>query len=158
MIDPWPSSPTYNSPEMAKVLDDADDMAALSSIYPAAGYAATTGTLKGRVVAKDGTSQLTGVNVIARRADEPLAGALSRISGDATQGLLGADGNFVMTGLVPGASYVLYIDQLRAGGFQHAEGPAAWSGGVLECRRKRRRVRGQRLRVHADQRRGRRDP
>ena len=117
MIDPWPDSPTYNSPEMAKVLDDADDMAALSSIYPAPGYAATTGTLKGRVVAKDGTSQLTGINVIARRTDKPLDGALSRISGDATQGMLGADGSFVMTGLVPGASYVVYVDQLRAGAF-----------------------------------------
>ena len=117
MIDPFPDSPTYNSPEMANVLDDADDMAALASIYPADGYAANTGTLRGKVVAKDGTSPITGVNVIARRVDQPLDGAISRISGDATQGLLGPDGSFVMTGLVPGASYVLYIDQLRAGAF-----------------------------------------
>ncbi len=117
MIDPYPDSPTYNSPEMAKVQDDADDMAALSAIYPAPGYAATTGTLKGMLVAKDGTSQITGINVIARRVDSPLDGALSRISGDSTQGLLGADGTFTMTGLVPGASYVVYIDELRAGAF-----------------------------------------
>jgi hypothetical protein len=116
-IDPWPDSPTYNSPEMAKV-DDADDRNALSSIYPAAGYAANTGTLKGNIVAKDGRSPLTGINVIARRVDQgnPFD-AISRISGDATQGLLGADGSFVMTGLVPGASYLVYIDQLRAGAF-----------------------------------------
>jgi uncharacterized membrane protein len=117
MIDPYPESPTYNSPEMAKVQDDADDMAALSAIYPAPGYAATSGTLKGLIVAKDGTSQITGINVIARRVDTPLAGALSRISGDSTQGVLGADGTFTMTGLVPGASYVVYIDELRAGAF-----------------------------------------
>ncbi|HQR48062.1 MAG TPA: hypothetical protein PL152_01930 [Steroidobacteraceae bacterium] len=117
MIDPFPQSPTYNSPEMAKVLDDADDMAALSSIYPATGYAATTGTIHGRIVAKDGKSQLTGINVIARRADKPLTGAISRISGDSTQGLLGADGSFTMTGLVPGVNYLLYIDQLRAGAY-----------------------------------------
>ncbi|MFO1394959.1 MAG: hypothetical protein U1F09_14465 [Steroidobacteraceae bacterium] len=117
IIDPFPDSPTYNSPEMAKVLDDADDMAALASIYPAPGYAATTGTIHGRIVAKDGTSQLTGVNVIARRVDQPLQGAMSRISGDSTQGLLGADGTFTMTGLEPGVGYVLYIDQLRAGAF-----------------------------------------
>jgi hypothetical protein len=122
MIDPYPDSPTYDSPEMAKVQDDADDVAALSSIYPVPGYAATTGTLKGRVVAKDGTSDVTGINVIARRVDHPLDGALSRISGDATQGLLGADGNFVMTGLVPGASYVVYIDQLKAGAFSTPKG------------------------------------
>lgn len=117
VIDPWPSSPTYNSPEMAKVLDDADDMAALSSIYPAPGYSATTGTIRGRIVAKDGASQVTGVNVIARRVNSPLDGALSRISGDGTQGLLGADGTFTMTGLSPGVGYVIYIDQLRAGAF-----------------------------------------
>jgi uncharacterized membrane protein len=116
-IDPLPQSPTYNSPQMAIVLDDADDMAALSSIYPVAGYAATTGTIRGRIVAKDGSSQITGINVIARRVDTPLDGAISRISGDSTQGLLGTDGTFTMTGLVPGASYVVYIDELRAGAF-----------------------------------------
>ncbi len=118
MIDPRPWVPSYNSPQMAIVLDDADDMAALSSIYPAANYAATTGTLKGRIVAKDGTSQLTGINVIARRIDQgnPLD-AMSRISGDLTQGYQGPDGSFTMTGLVPGASYVVYIDELGLGAF-----------------------------------------
>jgi len=117
MINPFPWSSGYNSPQMA-IVDDADDMEALSSIYPAPGYAAKTGTLKGRVVAKDGTSQLTGINVIARRIDQgnPLD-AMSRISGDLTQGYQGPDGNFTMTGLVPGASYVVYIDELGNGGF-----------------------------------------
>lgn len=117
MIDPFPWSRTYNSPEMATV-NVADDMAALSSIYPAANYARTTGTLKGRIVAQDGASELTGINVIARRIDQgnPMD-AMSRISGDLTQGLLGPDGNFTMTGLVPGASYVVYIDQIADGGF-----------------------------------------
>ena len=59
MINPYPESRAYNSPEMAKV-DNADDIAALSSIYPAANYATTTGTLRGVLVAKDGTTQLTG--------------------------------------------------------------------------------------------------
>jgi hypothetical protein len=117
MINPFPWRPGYNSPQMA-IVDDADDMAALSSIYPAATYAATSGTLKGRVVAKDGTSELTGINVIARRVDQgnPFD-AMSRISGDLTQGELGPDGKFTMTGLVPGASYLVYIDQLADGGF-----------------------------------------
>jgi hypothetical protein len=117
MINPFPWSASYNSPQMA-IVDVADDKAALSSLYPAANYAATTGTLKGRIVAKDGTSELTGINVIARRVDQgnPLD-AMSRISGDLTQGLLGPDGRFTMTGLVPGASYVVYIDHLGDGGF-----------------------------------------
>ena len=103
--------------EMAKVHDDADDMAALSSIYPAPGYTATTGTLKGGWWRR--TARARSLASTSSRAAwiTPLAGAISRISGDSTQGLLGADGNFVMTGLVPGASYVVYIDQLRAGAF-----------------------------------------
>jgi hypothetical protein len=118
MIDPYESSRTYNSPEMATV-NVADDIAALSSLYPAANYAETTGTLKGRVVAKDGKTPVTGVNVIARPVSggDLFAGAISRISGDLTQGILGPDGNFVMTGLVPGVSYVVYIDQIADGGF-----------------------------------------
>lgn len=119
LINPYEDSPRYNSPEFATV-DIADDMTALSSLYPASGYTAATGTLRGKVVAKDGTSQLTGINVIARRVDaagNPFAGAVSRISGDLTQGRMGADGNFVMTGLVPGASYVLHIDELATGAF-----------------------------------------
>ena len=117
VIDPFPWSSTYNSPEMATI-NVADDMAALSSLYPAANYAKTTGTLKGRIVAKDGASELTGINVIARRVDQGnRMDAMSRISGDLTQGLLGPDGSFTMTGLVPGASYVVYIDQLADGGF-----------------------------------------
>jgi len=117
LINPYADSSRYNSPQMATV-DIADDRAALASIYPAAGYAAGTGTLKGRVVAKDGTSPLTGINVIARRVDQGKPfDAISRISGDLTQGRLGADGSFVMTGLVPGASYVVHMDEIGPGGF-----------------------------------------
>ena len=47
MINPYPWTASYNSPQMAIVLDDADDMAALSSIYPAANYAATHGNPQG---------------------------------------------------------------------------------------------------------------
>ena len=114
-IDPFPGSLGYNSPQMATV-NVADDIAALSSLYPAPGYRARTGTIKGRVVAKDGTSELTGINVIARRTDDPFD-AMSRISGDLTQGWLGPDGRFEMTGLTPGASYLVYIDELGGGGF-----------------------------------------
>jgi uncharacterized membrane protein len=114
-IDPYPFSPTYNSPGMATV-NVADDRAALSSLYPAPGYRSKTGAIVGRVVAKDGVSELTGVNVIARNVDDPFD-AISRISGDMTQGTAGPDGTFEITGLKPGARYVVYIDQLGAGGF-----------------------------------------
>ena len=116
LINPYESSYGYNSPQMATV-NVADDKAALSALYPEPSYAATTGTIRGRVVAADGESALTGLNVIARRVDAPLDGAISRISGDLTQGKLGPDGTFVMTGLVPGASYVLHLDELMLGAF-----------------------------------------
>ncbi len=114
-IDPNPTSPTYNSPQMATV-NVADDRAALSAIYPAPGFRQSTGTLIGRIVAKDGASELTGINVIARRVGDPFD-AISRISGDSTQGILGPDGSFEMSGLTPGVQYLVYIDQLGAGGF-----------------------------------------
>ena len=70
----------------------------------------------GRVLAQDGASALTGINVIARNAAQPFD-AISRISGDRTQGLVGRGRHFEIAGLTPGAQYVLYIDQLGAGGF-----------------------------------------
>ena len=85
-----------------------------------------------------GRAQLTGINVIARRIDQgnPLD-AMSRISGDLTQGYQGPDGSFTMTGLVPGASYVVYIDQLGSRWLQHPQGAPARTGGVLEFQRYR---------------------
>jgi len=114
-IDPYPTSPTYNSPGMATV-NVADDRSALSSLYPAPGFSQATGRIAGTIVAHDGTSPLTGINVIARNVARPFD-AVSRISGDRTQGLIGADGSFEIAGLTPGTQYVLYIDQLGPGGF-----------------------------------------
>ena len=57
-----------------------------------------------------------GVNVIARRVANPFD-AVSRISGDRTQGLVGADGRFEIKGLTPGVQYVVHIDELGAGGY-----------------------------------------
>jgi uncharacterized membrane protein len=114
-IDPYPWSPTYNSPGMATV-NIADDKAALSELYPARGYRQNSGTLAGRVLAQDGETPLSGINVIARNVANPFD-AVSRISGDRTQGLAGPDGSFEFNGLTPGAKYVVYIDQLGAGGF-----------------------------------------
>jgi uncharacterized membrane protein len=114
-IDPYPWSPMYDSAAMATV-NVADDKAALSALYPAPGYRQKTGTIEGRVFAKDGVSQLSGINVIARNVANPFD-ATSRITGDRTQGMTGADGTFEITGLTPGARYVVYIDQIGPGGF-----------------------------------------
>jgi len=94
-----------------------DDTATLSDIYPAAGYPGNFGTIEGTVFATDGVSPITGVNVIARNVANPYADAQSALSGDFTQGALGADGSFRLTGLTPGADYVLYVDEIVQGGF-----------------------------------------
>lgn len=94
-----------------------DSMAAISDLYPGRGWPQKFGTIEGKVYDLDGRRELTGVNVIARNLADPYAGANSAVSGQMTQGLLGADGSFALHGLKPGARYVLYVDAIVAGGF-----------------------------------------
>jgi len=98
-------------------VDHLDDIAALSNVYPGAGWPASYGTITGIVYGPDGTTELTGINVIARNVSNPFKGAVSELSGDYTQGALGPDGLFTLNGLVPGDNYVVYIDEIVAGGF-----------------------------------------
>jgi hypothetical protein len=95
-----------------------DDIAMISTLYPDASFAAT-GTITGRILAANG-SRLTGVNVIARNAANPFADAVSAISSDFSLDFSQSDpftGVYTLRGLTPGASYVVYVDQLLAGGF-----------------------------------------
>jgi FlgD Ig-like domain len=99
----------------AATVDQIDDVAALSDIYPAAGWPASTGTITGTIFMPDGSTQVSGVNVIARNLADPLGDCNSAISGDHTQGVLGADGRFTLHGLTPGAQYAVYVDKLVDG-------------------------------------------
>ncbi len=97
-----------------------DDIAILSTLYPAAAFFSTTGTITGTIYDTDGTTGLTGVQVIARNVNDLVADAVSAISGDFTQGAgpLGInDGSFTINGLTPGQSYLLYISDAAEGGF-----------------------------------------
>lgn len=58
-----------------------DDVAALSAIYPAAGFGSTTGRIQGRVLFSDGLTPAQGYNVIARRVGDPGSTAVSCVSG-----------------------------------------------------------------------------
>jgi len=98
-------------------IEHPDDVASISNVYPAAGWPATLGSITGRVFLSDSITEVTGVNVIARNLDDPFADAISALSGDFTQGTLGADGRYTFNGLAPGASYAIYIDGIVAGGF-----------------------------------------
>ena len=98
-------------------VDRLDDIASLSNVYPAAGWPANFGTITGTVFRSDGTTEITGVNVIARNLASPWTDAISAFSGDFTQGNLGPDGLYTFNGLAPGADYVVYVDSHVAGGF-----------------------------------------
>ena len=95
-----------------QVTPHADDIGILSFLYPETDFFATSATISGQVLAPNGSTPLTGVNVIARNVANPFVDAVSAISGDR-----GDTGAFTINGLTPGAEYTVHIDQILAGGF-----------------------------------------
>ena len=76
------------------------------------------GSITGKILDLDGTTELTGVNVIARNVADPFVDAVSAISGQMTQRRTpGPDGTYTLHGLKPGAKYVVYADAVMVGGF-----------------------------------------
>lgn len=76
----------------------ADDLSGISNLYPNAQTASSYGTITGTVFFRDGLSQAQGVNVIARRLDDPnttqdesLRIAVSAVSGERFTGNPGQD-------------------------------------------------------------------
>ena len=101
----------------ASTVDMNEDAAALSNLYPAAGWPAAYPSIQGTVYAPDGKTQYTGANVIARNLANPFGDAISGLSGNPTQGLAGPDGRYTFNGLTPGAQYAVYLDGIVAGAF-----------------------------------------
>ena len=93
----------------------ADDIAIMSFLYPEPGFFANSGTITGTILAPDGTTGLTGVNVIARNVADPFVDAVSAISGDRPG--VGGPGTYTLNGLTPGAAYTIHTDQILQGGF-----------------------------------------
>ena len=140
----------------------ADDIAIFSSLYPEPTFAATTGTITGSILGPNGTTPLTGVNVIARNILNPYDDAVSAISSDFTDNFAPGSpfvGVYTLRGLTPGASYAVYVDQINTFGgqiaLQHAAAQPARTGGVLQ-RAARIQQRGHRpaQRLHTRPRRG----
>src|SRR5215213_10478011 len=61
---------TGNGVELSTV-EQSDDKASISNLYPAPGYPESNGSIKGRILQTDGETGITGVNVIARNIDNP---------------------------------------------------------------------------------------
>ena len=101
-------------------IDRRDDMAAVSDVYPAAGWPSAGATIEGAVQVPGrahASVGVMGINVIARNVASPFADAISAISGQWSQGLAGPDGSYALHGLTPGATYEVYVDGLVAGAF-----------------------------------------
>jgi hypothetical protein len=58
-----------------------DDIAAISSLYPASTFYANTGRIQGQVLFADGLTPAQGYNVIARQVGNPRSIAVSSVSG-----------------------------------------------------------------------------
>ncbi|HET6565543.1 MAG TPA: hypothetical protein VFG52_09045 [Xanthomonadales bacterium] len=131
----WPS-PTGD--EQASV-NTAEDIAAISSVYPAASFASTKGTLTGSVTYPFSSDGVIGVNIVARNIDNPFEDAISVMSGDWNDGVATAAqgvGEFVLQGLTPGARYVVHVENILAGGFPTPQvalpGPTEYFNGNRE--------------------------
>jgi hypothetical protein len=97
-----------------------DDIVTVSTLYPEPTFFASTAAISGTIFAANGTSRLSGVNVIARNIGDPFDDAVSAISGDRTDDTSQSDpltGTYRFNGLTPGAHYAVFVDQIWAGGF-----------------------------------------
>jgi hypothetical protein len=117
-----------------------DDTTAISRLYPEATYAATTASLGGSIFAPNGTTRISGVNVIARNIANPFLDAVSALSGDFTDSTdpvtSAVVGTYRFTGLTPGAQYAVYVDEILDGGFSTPPrilpGPEEFASGATE--------------------------
>ncbi|HTE50656.1 MAG TPA: hypothetical protein VK698_07295 [Kofleriaceae bacterium] len=118
-----------------------DDVTMMSRLYPEDDHFATTAAITGRVLGPNGTTRISGVNVIARNVADPFLDAVSAISGDFTlevdPALSDVVGTYQFTGLTPGAQYAVFVDEILQGGFstpprQPLPGPEEFHSGAAE--------------------------
>jgi hypothetical protein len=98
----------------------ADDIAAISRLYPTPDFPVSSGTITGAILSA-GSEPLDGVNVIARNVADPFGDAVSGLAGELTLDK-GDDftGLYTLPGLTAGATYAVYADEIVTGEFRPA--------------------------------------
>ncbi|MEI6860003.1 MAG: hypothetical protein V5788_09520 [Shewanella sp.] len=105
------------------IISITDDKVSISNLYPTEEYKTQFGSISGTLYLKDGITEYSGINIIARNIDNPMFDAISVQTGNQTQGKIGPDGKFTINGLTPGASYVIYTDVITSGGYPTRQTP-----------------------------------
>ena len=105
-----------------------DDKVAISNLYPTEAYASDYGSIAGTLYLKDGKTEYSGINVVARNVNDWYGDAVSAMTGDQTQGRVGPDGRFTINGLTPGEEYVVYITDIWQGGYPTTPMPIVSQG------------------------------
>ncbi|MBI2083748.1 MAG: hypothetical protein HYT76_09335 [Deltaproteobacteria bacterium] len=95
-----------------------DDIVSLALLYPSSALGTSFCTLQGKVFQADGITELQGVNVVAKRGDNPLLEATSFVSGQlyvgSSENCEAKEGDFTIKGLSPGVSYQLEIEKISS--------------------------------------------
>ena len=132
--------PFFFGPQFGSETPALEDSTSISRLYPEPDYFATTASVAGTIIAPNGTTRLSGINVIARNVANPFLDAVSGISGnftDETDPTASAVvGTYRFTGLTPGAQYAVYVDAILEGGFstepRNLPGPEEFASGATE--------------------------
>jgi len=135
--------PFYFGPAAGFATPDKDDIAAISTLYPAPTFFSSTGTITGRILGSNGRSNKAGFNVIARNIANPFVDAVSGVSGAYATNLSPGSalaGVYVINGLTPGARYAVFVDEILEGEFSVPAGilpgPEEFYSGRLETKRR----------------------
>jgi hypothetical protein len=113
-------NPFYSGAGQGTATPHRDDVASISTLYPEPTFAPSHASIEGTILASNGTTRVSGVNVIARNVADPFDDAASALSGDRTDSTSQADpltGTYRLNGLTPGAQYAVFVDGILAGGF-----------------------------------------